>query len=216
MADGQQRGKHGAGVDSHGGPVFDPTQNVLDLVEAANKRQDDLRAVTKELYDIRALHQSEMAAMRERHQRELDQAESDRLDAIRQVDREDVSKTAAQALNAIQTLQAQSNITAETLRGQVQSSAQALATQLTTITGEINKRLSALELSWSEGKGKQTVADPQLAELAAEMRSLTRSRNESTGKSEGISWVGALIMGGIALIGGLIGIAVYLANVLKP
>jgi len=33
----------GPGVDSEGRAVIDPTRNVLDLVAAANRRQDDLR-----------------------------------------------------------------------------------------------------------------------------------------------------------------------------
>ena len=36
-------GRAGIPVDSFGGATVDPTKNVLDLVEAANKRQDDLR-----------------------------------------------------------------------------------------------------------------------------------------------------------------------------
>src|SRR5688572_11724945 len=35
--------KPGPGVDAQGQPVIDPTKNVLDLVEAAMRRQDDLR-----------------------------------------------------------------------------------------------------------------------------------------------------------------------------
>jgi len=33
----------GIGVDAEGGPVVDPTSNVLGLVSAAVQRQDDLR-----------------------------------------------------------------------------------------------------------------------------------------------------------------------------
>src|SRR5678810_209584 len=33
----------GIPVDAFGGKTIDPTKNVLDLVDAANKRQDDLR-----------------------------------------------------------------------------------------------------------------------------------------------------------------------------
>jgi hypothetical protein len=33
----------GIPIDAFGGPTVDPTKNVLDLVEAANRRQDDLR-----------------------------------------------------------------------------------------------------------------------------------------------------------------------------
>jgi hypothetical protein len=33
-------------VDKYGNPVIDPTKNVLDLVTAAIKRQDDIRQAT--------------------------------------------------------------------------------------------------------------------------------------------------------------------------
>jgi len=38
------RQRSGIPVDAFGGATIDPTKNVLDLVEAANRRQDDLRA----------------------------------------------------------------------------------------------------------------------------------------------------------------------------
>ena len=183
----------GPGVDAQGNPVFDPTANVISLVEAESRRQDDLRAAAKELSDVknahvkeigdlRAVFQKQISDMRERHAEALRKAEADRLDSIRQVDREDVNKTAAQALSAIQTLASTTNTTAETLRTQVATTAQATATTLTNITGEINKRLSALELSSSEGKGKQTVADPMLENLYKEMRSLNESRAGGAGR----------------------------------
>lgn len=39
-----QEQRPGVAIDSRGGAVIDPTRNVLDLVEAAIRRQDDLRA----------------------------------------------------------------------------------------------------------------------------------------------------------------------------
>lgn len=51
--------KPGLAVDSHGDPVVDPTQNVLDLVAAAITRQDDLRDATGSLFQalLRGLQQ---------------------------------------------------------------------------------------------------------------------------------------------------------------
>jgi hypothetical protein len=188
----------GQAVDSSGGPGLDPTENVIALTEAANQRQDDLRACTKELSDaklfyqekigdLREKHQAELRNIGEEHQRVLRLAEAQRLDSIRQVDREDVNKTAAQALNAIQTLAQTSNTTAETLRNQVATTAAAAANQLATTTGEINKRLSALELALSEGKGKQLVEDPQLARLSALVEKVASAQVAGFGKSAGIS-----------------------------
>lgn len=212
----RSQGLPGIGVDAAGGAVIDPTKNVLDLVEAERRRQDDLREAERRYFDAENAHVKEMAAMRAMYQEKLDAAESARLDSIRQVDREDVNKTAAQALSAIQTLAATTGTTAETLRTQVATTAQATANALTTITGEINKRLSALELTSSEGKGKQTIADPQYERLSMMVENLTRAQATGSGKSEGISMIGALIMGGVALIGGLLGIAGVLYAVLKP
>ncbi len=44
-------GRPGIGVDARGGQVIDPTKNVLDLVEAAIRRQDDLRVAEAKLQD---------------------------------------------------------------------------------------------------------------------------------------------------------------------
>jgi hypothetical protein len=40
----------GQGVDAQGGPVVDPTANVIALNEAANRRQDDLRAALEQRF----------------------------------------------------------------------------------------------------------------------------------------------------------------------
>lgn len=69
----------GPGVDSTGIPVLDPTANVLALVAAAIKRQDDLR-------DQEARHVREMLSLRSQYEEKLRDKESARLDAIRTID----------------------------------------------------------------------------------------------------------------------------------
>lgn len=60
-----QRG--GEGVDAFGGPVVDPTKNVLDLVKAESIRQDGLRdAETRridQLADLRAQYESKIESI---------------------------------------------------------------------------------------------------------------------------------------------------------
>lgn len=163
----------------------DPTENVKALSAAAHRRQDDLREAAKELSDTKIAHQQEIGDLRGRFQQELRKAESERLDSIRQVDREDVNKTAAQALSAIATLAAATTTTAETLRGQVATTAQAAATSLANSMGEVNKRLSALELSSSEGRGKQAVESPQFAELIAEQKRTNQVLAGVAGQGQG-------------------------------
>ena len=62
--------ERGIPVDSAGGPTVDPTKNVLDLVEAANRRQDDLRKeiVTRldNNLDIMRRHFNEMLSLYEK------------------------------------------------------------------------------------------------------------------------------------------------------
>lgn len=204
----------GVAVDAAGGAVIDPTANVIALNEASIERQDDLRLLTKELHDakvdhlqkiaeIREFYQEKIGTLRETHQAALRLAESQRLDSIREVDRQDVNKTAGQIFAAVATLQTTANTTAETLRAQVTSTANALQTTFNNITADFNKRLSALELSSSEGKGKQTLADPQLLDLLAEVKSLRDSRTSATGHQTGGAdtwkWV-ALLIGVIASV----------------
>lgn len=245
----------GPATDKHNEPVVDPTKNVLELVAAANRRQDDLRDAAKELSDTKHNHQKELMRIEREtqkdterkncaHAKELRKAESQRLDAIRRVDREDANKRAADAQTAIATLAKGTSDAAEALRQVVATSERAVTAQRTADTAEINKRVGALELSSSEGKGKQAVADPALVELVREvkhlasaqeeragkqsvtdpalvqlmleMKGLVALRDEGSGKSKGISMMGALAIGASLVLVNLItgGLALYAA--LKP
>lgn len=203
---GPQPKAAGIAVDAHGGPVFDPTANVSALVLAANQRQDDLRVLTKELQDYKIACVKEEVVMHAKHQAELRVAESARLDSIRQVDREDVAKTAASANLAIGTLAKQTTDLSITLQNQVQTAANAVETRRSADMSEVNKRVSALELASSATAGKQTVADPQMVELVSEMRAMRHTQATGAGKSAGVSWIGTLIAGGVALVAAGIGI----------
>lgn len=185
---------------SGGELTYDPSENVKSLTEAANARQDDLRAAAKELSDTKIAHQKEIGDIRERHQAELRRGESERLDSIRQVDREDVNKTATQAQSAIAALAAVTTTTAETLRTQVATTAAAQATALANSMGEVNKRLSALELSSSEGRGKSAVESPQFAELISEQKRMNAIVLGNTGQSAGAKNLWLIMAGVIALL----------------
>jgi len=151
----------GLGVDASGGPVIDPTANVIALTEAANQRQDDLRQLNDRRIDaeIRVLTAKldgieARMVLRSEFAKELRDSERMRIDAIRQVDVLAVGRTAEQQLAAVQTLAATTTAAAETIRASVSSTATALATQLAnTVTG-LTERISALEKSSYEGAGK--------------------------------------------------------------
>jgi len=197
----------GLGVDSAGGPVVDPTKNVLDLVEAAVKRIDDMAGLRARLAEERIEHVKEIGVLRAAHQRELDHAESERLNSIRQVDREEVTKTAAANQAAITTLATSTATLAETLRTQVAVTASAAESRQTTSATEISKRLQALELSASASMGKQAVADPQLDRLATVVDRLASAQQVGTGKGQGIALVIAIIVTGLGVIGSMVALA---------
>ena len=54
----------GPAVDRGGDPVVDPTKNVLDLVQAAIKRIDDLRIANRDLYSAKLAAISEVSEVR--------------------------------------------------------------------------------------------------------------------------------------------------------
>jgi len=223
----------GMAIDSAGGVAYDPSANVLSLVQAAVMRIDDMAKLRAELADeqiagarremasqekiaiLRADHASEIRHLEAEHNASLRRAESARLDSIRAVDREDVSKTAAQVLNSVNTLATVQAATAETLRNQVATTANQATAQRTTDAADFNKRLGAVELALSEGKGKQTVADPQMERMALMVEKLVTNQATGVGKGEGLSLSASILMGAITVIGGLLGIAGVLYAVLS-
>jgi hypothetical protein len=112
-------------------PVFDPSKNVDALVEAAIKRQDDLRnsdsAHIRELMEVRAEYDQRLreaggvqAEIRSRYEDRLREKETQRLDAIRAVDVA-TGAAAAQAAEArATTLAAAQQASAEVLRNQLE------------------------------------------------------------------------------------------------
>lgn len=212
----------GEGVDRLGGAVVDPTQNVLDLVEAAVLRQDDLRLASDVLNAERVLrleqgvaHIKELSEVREGHAKEMRVSEAARLDSIRQVDVTAVRTEATRALEAIQTLAATSARDAETLRTALVNTATTIASQTSETVKLITERIAALEKSSYEGVGKQRIADPMQAELLAEVKSLRESRSAGGGRAEGISASWAVVGVGLTLILTVAGLGIA-ALALRP
>lgn len=116
----------------------DPTSNVLMLVEAANRRQDDLRAAESRRVN-------EMMELRAEHAKELGETEKKRLDAIRVVDVNAVAVASERASQQALVLANQVSATSEILRGLV-----------ATTNAQLTERLSSLEKSQYERKGSGT------------------------------------------------------------
>ena len=152
----------GVAVDSHGGAVIDPSANVLDLVQAAIRRQDDLR-------DMSVTYQEKLADLRDQHARELRIAEAERINAIRAVDVSAVQSAATVSATTASTLAAQVATSAETLRTQVAAAATASTVALAAALEPIQKDIADLRRVQYETAGGKT----QTVEARDELRGNT-------------------------------------------
>jgi len=179
---------------------IDPTANVLLLVEAATKRLDDLREV-----EVRRMN--DLAECRAACDEKLDEAEAKRLDAIRAVDASAVAAATERATATATVLAKQVETSAETLRTLVSTTAAALAAQLTQLSNRFDERLASVERYQYEGKGKQAVADPMLAELVEQVKKLSAGSEKGEGQSAGISMAWVVALGAVGLLSTLVGLA---------
>jgi hypothetical protein len=168
----------GPGIDRSGTPVFDPSKNVDALVEATNRRQDDLReqqsrylAHIGEMREANARYVTELRASYEgklldsnRHSEErldlkdqqLRAAETARIDAIRAVDVGAVNRAAEVSATQAATLATQVATSAEALRGQVEAARQQTATALAAALEPIQKDIQDLRRAQYEAQGQKT------------------------------------------------------------
>ena len=220
-----QERRPGVAVDVSGSPVVDPTENVKALNEAANKRQDDLRSLSNDVFaekitrleyqvqHIDALRLSdsrridEQLALRAAYEEKLQIAEAKRIDAIRAVDVNAVTVASQRAADQANVLATQVSQSAEALRALVASTAVSVAGSQQQLANTLSARLTALEQSQYERTGKQSYSDPATERLAAEVAVLRQQQATGSGKSDGIGVSWLILLGVVSLIGGLTTIA---------
>ena len=132
-----------------GGPSIDPTKNVLNLVDAAVKRLDDLR-------DMEGHHRTDIEALRAYYEEKLRVAESMRIDAIRAVDVEATRQTAQVAESRAVTLALQVASQADTLRSQVATVAAAAASTQATALAPIIASVEELRRNQYQQQGEKS------------------------------------------------------------
>jgi len=200
------------GVDSAGAPVVDPTANVIALNEAATRRQDDLRILERELTDAKLDHIKEIAYLRSKYTIRLAEAESKRIDAIRAVDVNAVAVASERQSAAATVLANQVASSADALRTLVSTTAAAMAEQQRQQTAQITDRLTVVERSQYEGRGKELVMDPAMTRLIEKMESVLEFKTKIGGKEE----VTTTIWGAVGIaIGFMISIAAIVFAMLK-
>ena len=214
-------GRRGEGIDSHGGPVFDPTANVRDLNEASSKRQDDLSVMRERLFDAelrlaheRTIHNQKLIDVyhkeaerdAEAERRRIDErsllisefheklvlAESKRIDANRAGDQLQVAIAAEKA-------GAQATVL-------VQQTADTLAKSLAALTQQFNDRIGLLEKSSNIGAGRSSLSEPAQIEVINELRALSGAILRGEGKSAGLNAFWLYGVAAIAVISAIVSI----------
>jgi hypothetical protein len=180
----------GAGVDVFGGPVVDPTKNVLDLVNAESRYQDGMR-------DSMEHYQDSMREAETRFQNSMRETESRIQNWMRDAESKRVEALASQQ-------RFYETRIADMLRTSVESTSTLVGNQLVSIQNTFNDRVARLEQFRYESSGRTSVTDPQvtdaLSKLGASLISVQTTFTDTLSKmaasqSEAMTRRGASITG---------------------
>jgi|SRR5579872_145014 len=145
---------------NNGQRVIDPTENVMSLVAAAQKRQDDLReAENRRIDDLRkqqVQYEHELRTVRSQYQDELAQAESKRIDALATAESRRLDAVLAGMKADVALASEKASATAATLAASVAATATATASQINELRNTLDKRLAAVEQNQYQAGGAQT------------------------------------------------------------
>jgi hypothetical protein len=190
----------GIGIDASGGPVIDPTENVLALVDVEKDHQ-------KELDILYEQHIADLRIADTRRQDDLRAAESnhrDKQDALKERYDEKIFN--------IQTVQVKT--TSDLISAQLAKETQSLANrqdaasvQQQSLIATLSDRIGKLEQERWTVSGKSSVSDPAtsdaITKMAASIQALTESKKQGEGvgigRGEVIAWVFGIV-GGFAAI----------------
>lgn len=190
---------------------YDPSKNVLDLVDAAVRRLDDLH--NAEAVWVERLRNSDLVRLDQ-----LRAAEIRRVDELMELNTE-FSDKMAKALDAANEKAAQRASVLAQHQAVAASLASQTATQFTEQIRSLDKaltdRLMSLERAQYESKGRSALSDPLLEQLAVQMRQIAAGQLTTQGQKEGLSTAGVMLAGGVGLIATLIVIGgfVFTSNV---
>jgi hypothetical protein len=159
-------GLPGPGVDAQGLPVIDPTANVLETIKAAIQRQDDLRiqegthirevlTLQRHYEQIVAELRDDIATLRGDFDRQFRELEANRVNAIRAVDVQAVTRAAEVSATQASTLAAQVATAAEAMRTQVANAQAAAEANLRSALEPIQMAISDLRKSQYELQGQR-------------------------------------------------------------
>lgn len=123
-----------------------------------HKKRNDLKEAVARMDDLRNAETrrvNEQMQLRAEYNKQLGEAESKRIDAIRSVDVAAVAVASERATQQASVLASQVVASAETLRNLVSSTAATVAQQLAGISSQLSDRISSLEKSQYQDSGNK-------------------------------------------------------------
>jgi hypothetical protein len=190
----------------------DPTKNVLDLVNAAIARVDDLR-------ESETRHQTEVARLLVDRVEAMMAAESNRIDAIRAVDVDAVRKDSMASAVQAQTLAAQVSQTAEAMRTQVAATASAAASALTQATEAMRTQITAVTAAAAASLEPiiKDVAELRRAQYEAQGQKTQIVETQAKGGSAS-NWLGLVVAANVGIFSLIVGAAAIIISIMahKP
>jgi hypothetical protein len=167
----------GIGVDASGGPVVDPTENVLALVDVEKEHQHELRVADNRFLDANLIAQEKLQNFaREAESRMQDfarEAESKLQTALRQAETNRIDQLA-------QTRQEFQNTIRDMLAESVRTTSTLVSTQLVQIQATFDARVSKLEAFQFTLAGRSSVADPAIENAMKKMSESISALSAST------------------------------------
>ncbi len=189
----------GVGVDISGGPVVDPTKNVLDLVKAEGKYTDAMRHAAEGKAEALAKAEqtriNDLAALRLVYDQRI--AEDLRVNVKTTSD-----QLAGQLVKETGSLSQQIGALTTSFSNQITTLTAAFTNQISALTNALTPRIADLErFRWEQG-GKTSVSDPATSEaltkMAKAIENLTTSKDLTSGHTKGVADSWGWIVAGIA------------------
>ncbi len=189
----------GVGVDILGGPVIDPTKNVLDLVKAEGKYTDAMREMEAKLSlqrtEAETRRVNDLAALRHSYDTRI--AENLRVEV-----KTTSEQLAAQLVKETGSLSQQISALTTSFSNQITTLTSSFTNQISALTNALTPRIADLErFRWEQG-GKTSVSDPATSEaltkMAKAIEGLTTSKDLTSGHTKGVADSWGWIVAGIA------------------
>ncbi len=182
----------GLGVDSTGGPVIDPTENVLALVDVEKQHQQELRQSDAKYVD--AMRTAD--AKYQDGMRNAEQAKQESLSLLKQnYDKQISDILTAQIKSTLELTSTQLDKVTASLSNQINAAVVQQSGLITTLS----ERIGRLEqLQWQTA-GKTSVSDPAAADMVLAVRKLTETTKVGEGREIGRGEIIAYIVTAIAV-----------------